>query len=50
MKIFRGLLLAVALLAALFAVGLGVAWIVSAPDPLPEGSESAARLDRKSVV
>ncbi len=44
MKVFRGLLIAVALLAVLFAVGLGIAWIRSAPGALPEGSESAARL------
>jgi predicted dienelactone hydrolase len=44
MKVFRGLVIAVALLAALFAVGLGIAWILTAPEALPEGSESAARL------
>jgi len=44
MKIFRGLLIAVALLALLFAVALGIAWIRTAPAALPEGSESAARL------
>lgn len=44
MKILRRLLLAVALLAVLFTVWLGVAWIRTAPEPLPEGSESSARL------
>ncbi len=44
MKVFRLLLIAVALLAVLFAVGLGIAWIRTAPGALPEGSESAARL------
>jgi dienelactone hydrolase len=44
MKVFRALLIAVALLAALFAVGLGIAWVRTAPGALPEGSESAARL------
>ena len=44
MKVFRSLLIVVALLAALFAVGLGIAWIRTAPGALPEGSESAARL------
>jgi dienelactone hydrolase len=44
MKVFRGLLIAVALIVALFAVGLGVAWIRTTPAALPEGSESAARL------
>ena len=46
MKVFRGLLIAVALLAVLFGVGLGVAWIRTAPGALPKGSESAARLAR----
>ena len=40
MKVLRGLLIAV----ALFAVALGIAWIRTAPEALPEGSESAARL------
>ncbi len=44
MKAFRGLLIVVALLAALFAVALGIAWIRTAPGALPEGSESAARV------
>jgi hypothetical protein len=44
MKVFRGLLIAIALIAVLFAVGLGIAWIRTAPAALPEGSESAARL------
>jgi predicted dienelactone hydrolase len=44
MKVFRRLIIAVALLAVLFAVGLGIAWIRSAPVALPEGSESAARI------
>jgi predicted dienelactone hydrolase len=44
MRVFRGLLIAVALLATLFAVGLGVAWICTAPGALPEGSQSARRL------
>jgi predicted dienelactone hydrolase len=44
MKVFRGLLIAFALLAILIAVGLGIAWIRTAPEALPEGSESAARL------
>jgi dienelactone hydrolase len=44
MKVLRGLLIAIALLAGLFAVGLGIAWIRTAPGALPEGSESAARL------
>ena len=44
MKLFRALLIAVALLAVLLAVGLGIAWVTTAPEALPEGSESAARL------
>ena len=44
MKVFRGLLIAGALIGGLFAVGLGIAWIRSEPETLPEGSESAARL------
>ena len=44
MKIIRILLIAVALLAVVFAVGLGIAWIRTAPEGLPPGSESAARL------
>jgi dienelactone hydrolase len=44
MKSVRGLLIAVALLATLFAIGLGIAWIRTAPGALPEGSESALRL------
>jgi len=43
MKVVRGLLIAVGLLSALFAVWLGIAWIRTAPGALPEGSESAAR-------
>jgi dienelactone hydrolase len=46
MKVFRGLLIAVALISVLVAVGLGIAWIRTAPVALPEGSESAARLAR----
>jgi predicted dienelactone hydrolase len=44
MKLFRRLLIAVAALAVVAAVGLGIAWMRTAPAPLPEGSESAARL------
>ncbi len=44
MKIIRILLIAVALLAVVFAAGLGIAWIRTAPEGLPPGSESAARL------
>ncbi len=44
MKVFRRLLVAVALVVVLSAVALGIAWIRTAPAPLPEGSESAARL------
>jgi len=44
MKVVRSLLIAVGLLAVLFAVGVGIAWIRSAPEALPEGSESVARL------
>lgn len=44
MRVFRRLLLAIALSAILSAVGLGIAWIRTAPVALPEGSESAARL------
>lgn len=44
MKVLRGLLIAVALLTILFVVGLGIAWIRTAPEALPAGSESAARL------
>jgi predicted dienelactone hydrolase len=44
MKILRGLLISVVLLVVLLAVGLGIAWILTAPRALPEGSESAARL------
>ena len=44
MKVVRGLLIAVALLAFLFAFGLGIAWVRTAPVALPEGSESQARL------
>jgi dienelactone hydrolase len=44
MKSFRYLLISIALLGALLAIGLGIAWIRTAPGALPEGSESAARL------
>jgi len=44
MKIFRRLLIAVASLAVLSAVGVAFAWVRTAPARLPEGSESAARL------
>lgn len=44
MKIFRCLLIAVALLATLLAVALGIAWVRTAPEALPEGSQSARRL------
>jgi dienelactone hydrolase len=44
MKILRILLIAVALLAVLFVVVLGIAWILTAPEQLPQGSESRARL------
>ena len=44
MKVFRGMLIGFALVAALLAVGLGIAWVRSAPGTLPEGSVSAARL------
>jgi predicted dienelactone hydrolase len=44
MRVFRWLIIVVALLAVLLAVGLGIAWIRTAPGALPEGSESAARI------
>jgi predicted dienelactone hydrolase len=44
MKTVRILLIAVGLLVAVLALGLGIAWIASAPEAPPEGSESAARL------
>lgn len=44
MRIVRGLLIAFAVLVALCAVVLAVAWIRTGPGTLPEGSTSAARL------
>ncbi len=44
LKVFRKLLIVVATIAAVVAAGLGIAWIRTAPQPLPAGSESAARL------
>jgi predicted dienelactone hydrolase len=44
MAVLRRLLMAVGLLAAVVAIGLRVAWIRSAPEALPDGSVSAARL------
>jgi predicted dienelactone hydrolase len=44
MRVFRGLIIVIALVASLLAVGLGIAWINTAPGALPEGSESAARI------
>jgi len=46
MRVVRGLLVAVALLVALFAVWLSIAWIRTSPEALPKGSESAARFAR----
>jgi predicted dienelactone hydrolase len=43
-KVFRFLVIGVAVVVAVLALGLGIAWILTAPEPLPEGSESAARL------
>lgn len=44
MKRLRRLLVALALGVVLLVAALGIAWLRSAPEPLPEGSESAARL------
>ncbi|MGD8866429.1 MAG: hypothetical protein PVI01_02345 [Gemmatimonadales bacterium] len=44
MKVFRRLLVVVASIVAVGAVALTIAWIRTAPAPLPEGGESAARL------
>jgi dienelactone hydrolase len=43
-KVFRRLLVVVASLVAVVAVALIIAWLRTAPAPLPEGSESVARL------
>jgi predicted dienelactone hydrolase len=44
MRVARRLLIAVGSLVTLIAVALGVAWICTAPEALPAGSESARRL------
>jgi predicted dienelactone hydrolase len=44
MRILRTLLVALALSVALLGIGLAIAWIWTAPEGLPTGSESAARL------
>ena len=44
MKPLRRLLVGIGLLVVFSALGPGIAWILSAPEALPEGSESSARL------
>jgi predicted dienelactone hydrolase len=44
MKLIHRSLAALAILAAIFGAAICVAWILTAPAALPEGSESAARL------
>jgi predicted dienelactone hydrolase len=44
MKVLRRLVMVVLVLVILLTVGLGIAWIRSAPVALPEGSMSASRL------
>lgn len=45
MKVVRVSLIALLLLVVLLSVVFGIAWMLTAPDALPEGSESAARLE-----
>jgi predicted dienelactone hydrolase len=44
MRLLRILLVAVALVVTVLLLALGLAWVRSAPEPLPDGSESARRL------
>ncbi len=45
MRSFRILLIASIGFAVLLALGLGIAWMMTSPEPLPEGTESARRLE-----
>ena len=45
MKVVRFLLIAIATLVLVVGVGLGIAWILTTPTDMPEGSESASRLE-----
>ncbi len=45
MKVVRFLLIAIATLVLVVGVGLGIAWILTTPTEMPEGSESASRLE-----
>ncbi len=44
MRVLRNLFLAAATFGFILAVGVGIAWIATIPEGLPEGSQSAARL------
>lgn len=44
MKVVRFVLIAIAALVLVVGVGLGIAWILTTPTGMPEGSESASRL------
>lgn len=46
MKAFRWTLIGVSALGIIIGLGIGIAWVATAPKMLLEGSESASRLER----
>jgi hypothetical protein len=46
LKVFKWLLIGVSALAIIIGLGIGIAWLATAPKSLPKGGESASRLER----